>query len=511
MSDARNESNEAEQPASGDLTLDAPNTSGPSPAHSASKATVSPLPGKKMAGQAATAALGATSEKAGKAVETVQKVRALSALATKAVAATKSGIAAVVFILADPVFWIIIGVAVVAAVLILATLSAIQVVGRNQNANGCYATKSSGGTSGIQAKDSGDWIENANSVANWLMTTKFDFLGGKSMSLNQAAGIIGNWSQESRVNPKSTQSNFISGDADNSEVAAVTGGGRALGLAQWDSDRRHKLVEFAQSKGKKWNDINLQLEYFKSELEGYEGAQLVAGGFNDSSKSAEDQVRIFEEKFERAGIPALENRFAGARTFLANYKGGYTGGENSGGSCLMGNKDSTANLNTSNVVQLAVSMAYPTADQSRVTPDDPYGVSKAKPEYKAAKKKAMDSTGADPMPTLYASCDRFVATVSRLTMDKKLPWGSTIEQGQYLASSSKWKQYTKKSEAKPGDIWVTKTGGHIILYIGDHKGKDSIVHASYLDRVAGIDMASYLNNDLVDQGGRPYYGYHYVG
>lgn len=162
-------------------------------------------------------------------------------------------------------------------------------------------------------------------------------------------------------------------------------------------------------------------------------------------------------------------------------------------------------------VKLAVSASYGTTAESRVSADDLYGVKKAKPEYITAKKQAMSTTSNDPMPTLYASCDRFVSTVSRLTMDTKLPWGSTVHQQQYLSNSPQWKRYTKKSEAKPGDIFVTKKGGHVVIYLGQVNGVESIAHASYLSRVAAIQSATYLNEDLVDRSGREYYGFSYIG
>lgn len=167
-------------------------------------------------------------------------------------------------------------------------------------------------------------------------------------------------------------------------------------------------------------------------------------------------------------------------------------------------------ISQASAVKLAISTSYGTTAESRVASGDSYGVKQAKPEYIAAKKQAMNTTSKDPMPTLYASCDRFVSTISRLTMDTKLPWGSTVHQQQYLSGSSQWTRYTKKSQAQPGDIFVTKKGGHVVIYLGQVNGVESIAHASYLSRVAAIQPASYFNENLVDKLGREYYGFSHV-
>lgn len=446
--------------------------------------------------------------KAGEAVqkvqETTRKLQQAAETAKAAAAGIQSTFSVVVGLITNPVFWIATAAVLVFALVTTSIIATTQVLGQNENAEGCVSNSSS--NSGVKAQASPDQTATANSIAGWLTTTSFAFLGNKPMTVNQVAGIIGNWSQESSLNPAIIQGGSPASTASNAEIKAMGGvGGRAVGLAQWDSGRRTQLAEFAEAKGSIWSDINTQLEFFKKELDGAEGANLIAGGFNDQSKSAEDLAFIFMSKFERAGIPHMQNRNDAAKAFLETYNGGYSG--STGGSCLM----AKGSINTSDSVQLAISMSYPTSGESYVSPGDSHGVSLAKPEYKAGKAEAQKKGGADPMPDLYASCDRFVATVVKNTSDPGIPWGSTTEQQNYLSSSPKWQKYTRKSEAQPGDIWVTQTNGHIIFYVGNYKGQDTIAHASYLDRVASLDYASYLNENLVDQGGRAYYGYRFIG
>lgn len=470
--------------------------------------TASKVVGDKLKNTAKDAGQNAAPESVQKGIELGQKAADAAMKTKSAILTAKSGISLFAATVADPIFWIIVAVILVLVILLITILATVQVIGRTENADGCGVAGDSN-SEGVPAKDSGNWLDNATSAANWMMSTKFKFLGDKPMSLNQAAGIIGNWSQESNVNPKIVQvGSGLSVDMSNSALAGVSGGGKAVGLAQWDGARRTALAKFADKQGKHWTDINVQLEYLKTELEGYEGSGLVAGGFNDKSKTAKELVLIFEEKFERAGKPNMEGRYKGAEEFLKNFdgNGGYT--EDTGGSCL---NDAGGDVDASDLVKLAISLSYPTSAESKVSGGDSWGKNKAKPEYKDAKKEAMKVGGKDGMTDLYASCDRFVATVIKLTTDKDIPWGSTAEQGKYLKNSSKWKQYTKKSQAKAGDIWITRSRGHVILYLGDVKGRDTIAHASYLSRVAALGDASYLSESLVDTGGRSYYGYTFVG
>lgn len=484
---------------------DGPSISSVSSAEKGHKTSLADKAREAVGGVSPEALLG--DSKAGETVqkvkETTKKIQQAAETARNTAAGIQSTFSAVMAIIFNPIFWIVVAAVTVVVLVGTSVVAATQILGQNENAEGCVSSSST--SSGVQAQASPDQTATGNSIAGWLTSTNFAFLGNKPMTVNQVAGIIGNWSQESRLEPAIIQGGSPGPGASNAEIKAISGGGRAVGLAQWDGGRRTQLAEFAESKGSIWSDINTQLEFFKKELDGSEGANLIAGGFNDQSKTAEELTDIFMAKFERAGIPHMENRIAAALAFLTTYNGGYSGA--TGGSCLM----AKGNINTSDAVQLAISMSYPTAAESYVSPGDSYGKTLAKPEYIAGKDKAQQVGGADPMPGLYASCDRFVATVVKNTSDPGIPWGSTTEQQRYLSSSPKWQKYTKKSEAQPGDIWVTQSNGHIIIYIGDYQGKDTIAHASYLDRVAALDYASYLNENLVDQGGRPYFGYRYIG
>ena len=104
-----------------------------------------------------------------------------------------------------------------------------------------------------------------------------------------------------------------------------------------------------------------------------------------------------------------------------------------------------------------------------------------KKEYKLAHDKYF------PTDSLYASCDRFVATVIKdANADKNIPIGPTAVQYNYLKSQTKkYKniKYTKgniQKTVKKGDIAVTTGDGHILIEGIQQKNNYEEFQASYL-------------------------------
>lgn len=481
---------------------------------------------KKAASSAASNAAksvagGALSEKqqehVEKATDVAQKAAAAKGAAVSGLGAAKGGIAALVAIFGNPVGWIAIALVVV----VILVFSGMQIIGRTDNADGCYGIGGDNSSIADVGEASGDWKENGATISDWLTSTKFDSLGGNPMSKEQASAVIGNMKQESGVDPTSTQDPSLKGASNDEIIAIGDAKGKAIGILQNDASRRTELAKYAKEQGKDWSDFSLQLDWLKMELEGtapyedseYNRDQVLAQGFDKKEQTIEFYTKAWEKGFTRAGKPNMPNRISAAKEFFESYTPGSGAGlsnSDSGGSCTRAGGGSS--VDTSDTIELAVSMSYPTSEESKVSGGDSYGTNLAKPEYKDAKEQASKlGDGPDPMPGLYASCDRFVATVVRLTMDEDIPWGDTSTQERYLDKSPKWEKYEKKSEAEPTDIWITKTGGHVVMYLGDYEGTDTIASASYLDRVAALGSSDYLNENLVDTGGRAYYGYHFVG
>jgi surface antigen len=468
-----------------------------------------------------------TKETVQKAQETVQKAQAAANAAKTSVSAAQSAVSA----LGNP--YVLAGIGIILAIILIlvVVIPPIQTYGRNEAADGCYGigeNKDSGGSSGL--KHDPDAKVNSHNVGVYLTTTNFGGpFGNKPFTKEMAAGVIGNFGQESGFNSELVQyGSGLNKEMSNDEMIALGDDnyGKAIGFAQWDGVRRKKLAEFAKSKNGHWSDLGIQMDYLKHELETGEGDNLVAGGFTAPGKSVDDLTLIFMERFERAGHPAMENRYKFAQEFMKEFTGGgaTTSGSSSssgkGASCRSG---SSSAADMSSVVALAKSMAWDRNKQDEsakipVAPSDPDGVQNVKPEYRDAKKKAEEKGGKDTFSyggeSLYASCDRFVATVLKNTVDPNVPWGATAEQQHYFEGSSDWQELPQKaSELQPGDVMVVGGAtGHIVLFIGDHDGKPHVAQASNQMEVGSMyPYEWFFNDDLVDKLGRKYKAFRYVG
>lgn len=140
---------------------------------------------------------------------------------------------------------------------------------------------------------------------------------GGGWTKEQAAGIVANLVQESRLDPN------ITGD-----------GGKAYGLAQWHADRQANFQRVF-NKSIRGSTFQEQLQFVNWELNNTEAA---AGRALRGASTAEEATRIVSEKYERAGTPMMERRLGNASALMAgNYAAVGTSGGNGGtGSALAG-------------------------------------------------------------------------------------------------------------------------------------------------------------------------------
>ena len=101
----------------------------------------------------------------------------------------------------------------------------------------------------------------------------------------QAAGIVGNWIQESSLNPET-----------------VNGIG-ASGIGQWLGSRRENLITFASNRGKDWTDLDTQIDFALWEMN--EGGEFfnIDGARDDfySTNSPSKAAVAFRKGYERPG------------------------------------------------------------------------------------------------------------------------------------------------------------------------------------------------------------------
>lgn len=406
-------------------------------------------------------------------------------------------------LIVNPVSLIIILILVIAFYFFNAT----TFIGRNDNADGCYGI---GGTTTVTY--SMDTVETSNSIMSWLSANESELTNGP-MNKIQAAAFVGNWWLESGLNPSASQQGQFNSNSSNQDLLDFgSSNGYGVGLVQWDGGRRLALARYAEEQNKNWNDIEVQLNFVIKELNDSYSKKMKDDGFNDANKTLDELVDIVNKRYEVSGDRDYEGdeakteirnkRVNYANEAFNNFSGNYT--SNAGGSCLI------ASVDMSDAVQLAISMSYPlNSDADRVSKGDYAGNRNVLPTYREAKGNAesikRDGSG------LFASCDKFVATVVILTMDEDIPWGHTGNQYEYLNNSHKWERYDDFNQREPGDVWITVNRGHIVMYVGNVDGTDSIAHASFHSRVAGLDPSSWIGPDFTDTLGRKYAGFRYVG
>lgn len=158
----------------------------------------------------------------------------------------------------------------------------------------------------------------AASAAENNNETGFRYFTGKGLSAAQAAGIIGNFIQESQrgdgvMHPDRTQD----------------GGGPGRGIAQWTAGQRWAtLVSYANQQGRDPWSLSLQLDFVWHELRGTHVSAynaLVACGDVRSATLA------FSKYYEGCGICHNDRRVAFAQQVYARYGSGGGGGGGGGG------------------------------------------------------------------------------------------------------------------------------------------------------------------------------------
>lgn len=168
---------------------------------------------------------------------------------TKALAKKKAAAIFVTYVL--PVLAPIIGGLIILIAIILAIVGITTMVNNNQEQdNGCS----------VVDKASTNISNSKNAEKNAMNIYKYAKKNVKGSTNKGIASWLGNINEESGG---TFSSSTIQGGAKYKESLAKdpSAGGYAFGFAQLDSDRRVKLLEYADKKDKKWSDMGLQLDY----------------------------------------------------------------------------------------------------------------------------------------------------------------------------------------------------------------------------------------------------------
>lgn len=157
----------------------------------------------------------------------------------------------------------------------------------------------------------------------------WNFLKGKGLNDYAIAGVMGNLKAESALNPKNLQNTYEKklGFTDETYTAAVDDGSydnfvkdkAGYGLAQWTYwSRKQNLLKFAKAAHVSIGDLQMQLDFFWEELQGYKsvmGTLAVA----TSVREASDAVMLNYERPANQSETAQKKRASYGQAFFDKY------------------------------------------------------------------------------------------------------------------------------------------------------------------------------------------------
>lgn len=349
---------------------------------------------------------------------------------------------------------------------------------------------------GAQGDFSAQTEENAKTI--------YSVLSAWGMSNENIAGILGNWSHESGIDPTGVETIFDekftigprkqAAEAMNFKMAQVDPAYAArfpaidlmgIGLGQWTNGRNTLLTEYAKSIGKPWYTLETQLGFMVSKDDPTRVGQVKALINNSEGGSVSAATSYFLTKWEGINDGTLGTREAAAGTWFAKM-GGWSKNQSladsimaqSGSTVTGANSGSVAqaasqcksfagHVDNSSLVKAALSYAWPYNDEGKGNDGTDL--------YKYLHKEVLGESD-----HFFASCDRTVATAVRWSgTDDSYPAGGVSNQLAYLQGegSSKWKPVDyngDKSKLQPGDILLRTTGGvsHTVMYVGEDSVKE---------------------------------------
>ncbi len=178
------------------------------------------------------------------------------------------------------------------------------------------------GSSTLPVGDSGPVDANADKNARAV----YSVLKTWGMPDENIAGILGNWTQESGIDPTSVQ-NFPTGTyvMTDKKKAAARNTSNGIGLGQWTFGRNTLLRNYATAKRSDWWDLGLQLRFMADSNGGDNpGDVQVFKGMLTTSQGTPAQAAVyFHENWERSadGSTGIAARSAKAEMWFAKMSG----------------------------------------------------------------------------------------------------------------------------------------------------------------------------------------------
>lgn len=153
--------------------------------------------------------------------------------------------------------------------------------------------------------------------------TVYNYLKPKGGTLEGIAAILGNFQQESTIDPTAIQQGQ---EYEDSKAFNPQLGGYGFGLGQWDSERRVNLLNFAKSKKEPWTQIKLQLGFATEGDNPADSTVFMNVAQSKVGTTVADLTAYYCTYWERPGIPHMQVRVQNAQNWYSFLKQ-----ENSGG------------------------------------------------------------------------------------------------------------------------------------------------------------------------------------
>ena len=325
------------------------------------------------------------------------------------------------------------------------------------------------------------------------------------LSNEQIAGILGNWSVESGIDPSGFEGIYSEHfqptgpkhtDAYNNMNAwteslfsqyAAQGLGinhgaykgsdgnyyPGLGLGQWTGGNGEKLIAASKSVNKNWYDLDFQLAYALA-TPSPTGIQDYWNKYKKESGSASAMAMSFTHDWEGNAGMAYAERQAAAEHWLSQMASwtedsafsasvismsqnlGMVASDGAASSALQ-SCTKAQNYDNSSAAAAAISYAYETEEESKGN--------------NGTKLWQTVFQNIFPGDANYMSCDRTVATALRWSgTDEEIPAGDCPALISYFSSSDKWEKVglshdLEEKDLKPGDIIIRSS--HVIMYVGN--------------------------------------------
>lgn len=345
----------------------------------------------------------------------------------------------------------------------------------------------------------------------------YSILAGMGMPDVNIAGILGNWTTESGIDPTGVETIYdepnqigprkSAAEAAGFKIAAMDAAYAAkypaidlagIGLGQWTNGRNTLLMNYAKSINQPWHALETQIGFMISKDDptrvAYIQEMMKTPAANPGEASSNFSLKwegirdhTFDKRQQQANdwyakMSGWPKDKALADSILSQSNSAVVAANTQAVSNAVSNcRDGKAGFaDNSSLAMAALSYAYPTEDEgavfaSNVFPPDP------------ARGFPNGGTGNDGTPLYqelhkhifpgdpyFQSCDRGVATAVRWSgTDDTFPAGATPTQLSYLQTSPKWKEVTDwggdPSKLQPGDVLIRADDavGHIVLYVGN--------------------------------------------